>query len=779
MNRLKQLAWGLSMVFGMMAGAAEVAELPLLSGRLEVDGRLDEVLYQDARFDKLSANDAARPADPATEAFMFTDGKSIYVACKVTVPEELTPPAEDDIFHYDYETIEIFIAPKVKEKLYYHFSIDPFGKSQSEIGISNPADYAFPWPFAMVESDAGYTAEIKIPLESIGLWDGLKNGDRIAMNVCRVAANSKDHYQSLMPLGGSFHQRDEFPVLVVGSFQDGARAELSESPLNNARQPKVREMYRELAMQSENIRNADDYNGFLAKLAQETRRAIRENYPKENFYVWPANPWQVPQSTFLPLPEASHRNFELTALHGEVVTLAVGIGNAWDKAVRFRVELSKIVAATDENRQVRPEDAVAVRRLVETALRTGSTQRDALADVDIHDIIDCRQGENEIIYLTIDTAALEPGNWTFSLQIKPTVERAWAKTVPVELQIMPVELPRDGKPYSLNFHYYNYMSVSGYGQSDAYRHAVLLDQKRNGSNVHLICPSGLSLETDESGNLIGAPDFREMDRLIGVFGVKDQIYMVVPAPDTLNGYGYGKVSGEIVERNFLQVLTQIREYLAAQGIDESNYGWYITDEPDMARAKNILPLARLIAKHAPKQKIFCTFYDGIPLQVLDMMNPYVNLWSPSFGAIPEQMKTIREGGRKPQELLFYAVSNRTYSPYASYRLMLWRALQRGGIGAGYWSYDDVGYGANASMWDDFDNDRSDYSVIYEGSRGPQASVRQLAWFRGIQDWRILELAQKSPAAQETAAEAMKEVLSKTYETNLADSYIEKIRERLK
>lgn len=121
MNRLKQLAWGLSMVFGMMAGAAEVAELPLLSGRLEVDGRLDEVLYQDARFDKLSANDAARPADPATEAFMFTDGKSIYVACKVTVPEELTPPAEDDIFHYDYETYRNIYRPQGKRKIILPF----------------------------------------------------------------------------------------------------------------------------------------------------------------------------------------------------------------------------------------------------------------------------------------------------------------------------------------------------------------------------------------------------------------------------------------------------------------------------------------------------------------------------------------------------------------------------------------------------------------------------------------------------------------------------------
>ena len=410
---------------------------------------------------------------------------------------------------------------------------------------------------------------------------------------------------------------------------------------------------------------------------------------------------------------------------------------------------------------------------METRLRTGGTQRDALIELDIHDVADCRPGENELVYVTVDTSKLTPGEWEFSLNLEPTLETTLRRTFPITVKVKQTELPLEGEPYSLNFPWYDYMSVSGADQSEAYRSAVLQNQKENGTNFHLIAASNVdtfSISADETGKPIGTINCGELDRQIAVFGVRNQLFLLGTSYRAL-GCEPGKFDVGELKREFAETMDAFRRELASRGIAESQIAWYIADEPDVNRAKQAVPAAKLLKQYAPKQNIFCTFYPEMGVEPLKVLLPYVNLWCPSFAATPEQMQLI--GGRAR---IFYAVSNRTYPPYGAYRLYLWRALLRQASGAAFWSYDDVGHGENSSMWDDFDGGRSDYAVIYEGSRKPQGSIRQLAWFRGIQDWRILIIAQNSPQLRPLAQEALEKVLGTS--APLADSYIERIREKL-
>ena len=752
----------LLIIFGSVAHAS-VFELPYLpEEEITIDGKLDEDIYSRLVFHPLSAIDRKEPADPPTTAAMFTNGRILYIAIRAKTEGAVPVPAENDPFSYDRELLEFFIAPRIDQPKYYHWALDTAGRTVSNIGIANANDYNFPWQHATSIDREAYMTEAAIPLDSLELPDGLKRGEKLAVNLCRVSETGGAHLHSFVVLGGSFHQRDLFPVWVVGSFREGAAVELKKMFPNGDGK---------LQQKLSQVADAASYSTFLAEMEAYKRKLSRRDFADKGFAIWPTDPFSPPTTFFLPAAADARKGIQATALRNERITLALGLANVTEKPIRFRVVPSRFL--TSGNQKVRTEEACRIQRLVETRLRTGGTQRDALIELDIHDVADCRPGENELVYVTVDTSKLTPGEWEFSLNLEPTLETTLRRTFPITVKVKQTELPLEGEPYSLNFPWYDYMSVSGADQSEAYRSAVLQNQKENGTNFHLIAASNVdtfSISADETGKPIGTINCGELDRQIAVFGVRNQLFLLGTSYRAL-GCEPGKFDVGELKREFAETMDAFRRELASRGIAESQIAWYIADEPDVNRAKQAVPAAKLLKQYAPKQNIFCTFYPEMGVEPLKVLLPYVNLWCPSFAATPEQMQLI--GGRAR---IFYAVSNRTYPPYGAYRLYLWRALLRQASGAAFWSYDDVGHGENSSMWDDFDGGRSDYAVIYEGSRKPQGSIRQLAWFRGIQDWRILIIAQNSPQLRPLAQEALEKVLGTS--APLADSYIERIREKL-
>ena len=752
----------LLIIFGSVAHAS-VFELPYLpEEEITIDGKLDEDIYSRLVFHPLSAIDRKEPADPPTTAAMFTNGRILYIAIRAKTEGSVPVPAENDPFSYDRELLEFFIAPRIDQPKYYHWALDTAGRTVSNIGIANANDYNFPWQHATSIDRETYMTEAAIPLDSLELPDGLKRGEKLAVNLCRVSETGGDHLHSFVVLGGSFHQRDLFPVWVVGSFREGAAVELKKMFPNGDGK---------LQQKLSQVADAASYSTFLAEMEAYKRKLSRRDFADKGFAIWPTDPFSPPTTFFLPAAADARKGIQATALRNERITLALGLANVTEKPVRFRVVPSRFLTSGDK--KVRAEEACRIQRLMETRLRTGGTQRDALIELDIHDVADCRPGENELVYVTVDTSKLTPGKWEFSLNLEPTLETVLRRTFPITVTVKQTELPLEGEPYSLNFPWYDYMSVSGADQSEAYRSAVLQNQKENGTNFHLVAASDVnifSISADEAGKPVGTINCRELDRQIAVFGVRNQMFLLGTSYRAL-GCEPGKFDAAELERKFAETMDAFRRELASRGIAESQIAWYITDEPDVNRAKQAAPAAKLLKQYAPKQNIFCTFYPEMGVEPLKVLLPYVNLWCPSFAATPEQMQLI--GGRAR---IFYAVSNRTYPPYGAYRLYLWRALLRKASGAAFWSYDDVGHGENSSMWDDSDGGRSDYAVIYEGSRGPQGSIRQLAWFRGIQDWRILVLAQNSPQLRPLVQEALEKVPGTS--APLADAYIERIREKL-
>ncbi len=748
---------------------AGVYELPLLkTAPPQIDGKLNESCYRQFPSHLLQPMNAAGTANPATRFAAFTDGKKIYLAFEVATPQKPDQAKAGASLNFDYETIELFVAPKTSESLYYHFAFDPFGRTVSNQGLANAGDYSFPWPVAISQQKNGYTAEIEIPVSSLDLPE-LREGDRLAINIGRVSAAGPDKYQSLEPLGGSFHQRDRFPEFIVGSYRAGAERALQELPDDPARKQAVDA----LRQQAARITNAATYQQFCDKLSAVSRELISSQYRSNAFQFWQVNAYQPPRADFLPQVGDFKQEFRLTALRNEVVTLAVGIANAGSKAIRFRAVATAPVLKGEKTSKLFPEDCITVRRLVETKMRTGATQRDALPEVDIHDVLDSRPGENEVLYLSVDASKLTPGEWEFKLRLLPTVDPEWAGEIPVRVTVKQTAMSTENVPYSLNFAYYGLYAVSGVGQSEAYRKEVFRQQKAYGTNVHIVnSRHGFNRKADANGELTGTPDYSGFDPFIEAFGTQHQMFLIT-AKWLQYDLGLSK-SAEVAERNFAKSMSDFQEFLRRRGIPESAIAWYILDEPlDPVETAKFLPVYQWIKKYAPEQHIFCTFYIKSQLKTLELLNPYVDLWMPTFGASGEQIATIKQG-REPQLRMFYSVSNRTSAPYNIYRLMLWRALQRGAVGAGYWSYDDIGIGPGKSTWDDTDSDRSDFAVIYEGSRGPQSSVRQEAWFRGLQDWRILELADPK-----LKAEALQKVLATTHDPALAEQWIERVKEHLK
>ena len=77
-------------------------------------------------------------------------------------------------------------------------------------------------------------------------------------------------------------------------------------------------------------------------------------------------------------------------------------------------------------------------------------------------------------------------------------------------------------------------------------------------------------------------------------------------------------------------------------------------------------------------------------------------------------------------------------PARFYRAQAWEAFALGVSGFGFWAYADVGQSGTA--WNDTDDVRPDYAVIYEGHPGIISSKRWEAWREGVQDFALLSAA---------------------------------------
>ena len=749
----------------LLSGIATVARgepgmaCPWVTTAPAIDGRLDDAAWTGAKAYPLGGTGGETGVEPATSFRVCTDGAWLYLAVEMSDPGAASLSRERrarDAVDWN-ETAEVFLAPDPDRPLYYHFAIDPAGTLYDNIGQSGATDNNFGWRGLTQVAKDGWVVEMALPLKELSLPAGVSEGDCLALNVCRTTRQGA-RYQCWSPTGSSYHRRSSFGTLVVGTLgaEAGRRVAALEERFGalaarvevGDEDPLAAEIKQDLAVlrpQAEAIENSAGWEGFRETWDRAEKRIRRlSGRGVERLVVWQCNPWSLPEKdAALPEDEPSDV-LRLTALQGEYLTVALAVANPTDRPVRLRC-LAETLRATDWQEASEDLTPLTLHRVAEVALRGGGTQRDPLPVLRIEDELAILPGENEILWMTLDTHGLAPGAWSTRLRFVPLVRYGLRCDMPLTLRVLPAELPQGPRPYSCNWARYQHPPSGG-----KISRACREDQKQHYTSVHIVGAgeAGLrSLKFDGEGLLLNEPDFSRLDsQWLDVFGSDGQIYVLSIRYRTLPAEMDGV--GEHAEREretFARFARAIRGHFAERGVGVGDFAWYITDEPDVERAGLAARLGALLHAADPEQQMLATLYSSTPMEALRILLPYVNVWVPAFSSTPEQMDLLRTEGL-PSRFLSYNVHSRTVSPHR-YRLSAATAWQLGYEGIGFWCYDDAGGTRESSTWTDLDAEnpsdsrgtkRSDYAVIYEGSEGPVSSVRWEAWRHGVQDYRYLD-----------------------------------------
>ncbi len=211
----------LAMVIAFMPASCALADahgqpptvrIPMVKGRVQLDGRLQEDLWKKAAVCKsFVTTDGKTPAKHATAAHVMVCGDHLCVGFVCKQPNlPLVEVTERDGEVYRDDSVEVFLDVGCTGKRYYHVLVNAANVVRDEINAGKPWD-------AEIVSDTvratdGWACEILIPLAAIGLTEPCLTP--IGLNLCRNDIAIRQH-SSWAGLAGEFHQPAAFGLGFV------------------------------------------------------------------------------------------------------------------------------------------------------------------------------------------------------------------------------------------------------------------------------------------------------------------------------------------------------------------------------------------------------------------------------------------------------------------------------------------------------------------------------------------------------------------------------------
>jgi len=156
-----------------------------------LDGRLDDQCWQTAAVvDRVFAYPGNQPAEGVRFKLAW-DRQWLYIAALITHPRPQGIHAKirerDGSVHQD-DSIEIFLDPGTEGRLYYHYVLNAANVRAEQQKTRNAGgDYDadrqwdIPWRSAVCVTDAGWQAEVALPLSVLAAHGSL---DKLRLNLC-------------------------------------------------------------------------------------------------------------------------------------------------------------------------------------------------------------------------------------------------------------------------------------------------------------------------------------------------------------------------------------------------------------------------------------------------------------------------------------------------------------------------------------------------------------------------------------------------------------------
>lgn len=582
----------------------------------------------------------------------------------------------------------------------------------------------------------------------------------------------------------------EFYLLEMGtiksSFDDSLRGKLSLllktaqviyqtakqekclSALESGQIENILNTCREILADPSSLRGqADMCRSKLISLLSHMQRVEWKNSGKSPLVCWaePTGKRLFPRESLLDF-QTPINFLNITAAQGEYEDKVVRLGNMGEEPIDLLVTIES---------ESEIAKSISLRRAGPVLARDRTLVGDALIPLDSTGAISISPGEAGEIWIRVDTKhhTCKPGTYHARLRLQSSDSPDKAKTIPIEIQILPLKLPKDSP-----------LHVFVWDQMFESRSAVvhgLWDKARDnlldyGVNVFSIMPGDLPWpKVNINGELIKPLDFSRFDKRIRFYrssGRKVMFLFVVPfsqLSDVTYCLNEKIIAGSLQWKSAMNYwITAWSEHLQSLGLDPKEYALYLTDEPNEAQLDMICTFSQVIKSACPSFQIYT---NSSTLSSNDAKNQelfrIINIWQPDWytgvQANPELLPLLKR--QDGLQVWTYAckMQRRCHNVniYDYYRLFSWKALQEGLRGIGFWSYCA---GHNENPWDGTTGRGAGGIVVYRENDSLIMSRRWEAFREGLEDAKLYYLL--SRALQDNVSPKDKAAIRALLETDI-------------
>ena len=213
-----------------------------------LDGSGQDAAWEQAVTHYLLLNGSASFAGLGALVKGVVDDKFLYVLIdgRESAPDQLmaTARGHDNAALFNEDNVELFIEDGSGTG-YYHIGIGCGGATyDSYHPTGDPKEHDLAWSsgaaIAVRTSGTGWTAEIALPLDAVGLAPTSDKGRLVNVYRTRRGGVEPDEYTALAPTFGSYHQPAKFaqlrfePTSALPAFRFGTFEEVKEAGLDQA-----------------------------------------------------------------------------------------------------------------------------------------------------------------------------------------------------------------------------------------------------------------------------------------------------------------------------------------------------------------------------------------------------------------------------------------------------------------------------------------------------------------------------------------------------------------
>jgi len=751
-------------------GAQEkVIAVPRASSPITIDGRLGEPAWAAAgRIPSFEHYRLQMRLKNRTEVRLLYDEEALYVAfaCgEANMGAVKASVADHDGGVWDDDCVEVFLDTQGDQASFVHFILNTLNTQYDALG-SDPHGWNPKWEGKVSRWANVWKAEIRIPFRELGLEGPPAPGHSWLGNFCREEqpAQELSCWSATM---GNFDSPGRFGRIIFGSLVDGAQAdlqrirkELDSLRRSSAESGRGSDMLVKAhsaaaaahALLSEPGKLAEpryrDVQALLAT-ARESASSLREMVRRAamgnpEYLVWETIPWRH----FSAKEDSSHVGRDTQAigvlsLAGQTESKALMVSNLTDETLSARVLVEGF-------------EGVETEILLPTFVRTadGRPFPDALVPLDPIGGITVPPGETRQVWINFEGA--KGGRFSGKLTISPLTASKTDKQVRFDLEIVEptMEVPR---PLAFTW--------------DFLGDAVRLDLEKeyvrsmvdHGIRVFMI--SGLHHmprpKADDSGEFLEPVDwskFRRQVELVWRPGRKLYITMDVWEKSAERPIYNGKFASPGWCAAFKKIIGEMVVELARLGLSGEDY---VVNPLDESIDERYVTIARLIKEVHPGIRVVEDTI-GSSLDEVKAADPYTDWWIPHFKSVraasaKEQVDYMKATG-EPVGFYFYSegANEKAQDSYGHYLWKFWWAYSQGLNGMfGYWTATQH-YG---DPWNRHQTEAAyDPSLFYYGNGCVITGRRWEAWRRGIEDFALLHLCEKSGLDKAVISEAVKSVL---------------------